>query len=114
MGYRTVVMLSNDMYHDWSNDHNLGQKIAMAISANQSGRNTGKTFAYGSVVEVVHSNTKTLAVLEGYNNFVSLTCRDSSNLENTALKLLKDAADIHGYRLIKKSTKKEIQNEDIF
>lgn len=32
MGFRTVVMLSNDMCHEWEKDGELGRKISRAMN----------------------------------------------------------------------------------
>lgn len=32
MGFRTVVMLSNDYAHEWEHDPKLGEKIAHAMN----------------------------------------------------------------------------------
>lgn len=102
MGYRTVVMLSNDYAHEWENDPKLGKKIALAMNGVDDKRRVG---AYGLVAECVHADTQTLAVLDGYTKFNPLAYKGWTTNEadeETALHLLKDAADTLGYRLVKK------------
>lgn len=106
MGYRTVVMLSNDHSHEWANDPNLGKKIAYAMNSSPAqGRSVGN---YGSVVECVHADVQTLAVLDGYTFFdevaVKTWTRDEIEQERN-LKLLKEFAKSMGYRLSKIPTK---------
>lgn len=105
MGFRTVVMLSNDYSQQWQDDPELGKKIFSA--ANNSVR---QNLGYGYVVECVHADTQTLAVLDAYDGFKAIAhsgwCRGQSD-EEIALKLLKEAADKLGYRLAKKPTKKK-------
>lgn len=102
MGYRTVVMLSNDYAHEWENDQNLGKKIALAMNGVGDKRRVG---TYGLVAECVHADTQTLAVLDGYTKFNPLAYKGWTTNEadeEIAQRLLKDAADILGYRLVKK------------
>ena len=102
MGYRTVVMLSNDYAHEWENDLKLGKKIALAMNGVDDKRRVG---AYGLVAECVHADAQTLAVLDGYTKFNPLTYKGWATNETDkeiAQRLLKDAADKLGYRLVKK------------
>lgn len=100
MGYRTVVMLSNDQASEWENDALLGEKIARAMNSNSPIGN------YGKVVQCVHGDEQTLAVLDGYTMFQPLAgkiwCRDDA-IEDVAVKLLKEAARTLGYRLVKQN-----------
>jgi hypothetical protein len=71
MGFRTVVLLENDRSSEWENDAGLGKKIAHAAnfaSASASSRD-GRDRAWfigGRVLECVHADLQTLAVLESY------------------------------------------------
>lgn len=111
MGFRTVVMLSNDYAHEWEHDPKLGEKIARAMNyANGEVENgNARVGAYGMVVQCVHADTQTIAVLDGYTSFDAVAHkgwqRDES-AEAVALRLLKEAADKFGYRLAKKPTAK--------
>ncbi len=70
MGFRTVVMLSNDYAHEWGHDPKLGEKIAHAMNyANDEANNKARLGSYGTVVECVHADTQTIAVLDGYSRF---------------------------------------------
>ena len=108
MGYRTVVMLSNDQANEWMNDKELGRKIANASHEPMRGKRGD--IGYGCVVECVHADTETLAFLDSCTGFEPLAhgfwSRDESTHE-AVLKLLKDAADKLGYSLRKKPSKGE-------
>ena len=98
MGFRCVVMLSNDQASTWENDPKLGEKIARAM--NYVGTERGD-LGYGRVVECTHADTQTLAVIDSYFGFAPISYsnwRRGSTAEDTALRLLKDAADDAGYR----------------
>jgi len=100
MGFRTVVMLSNDMCHEWSKDQELGQKIHRAMNSRDS-----RVGNYGRVVECTHADTQTLAVLTHYEGFAPLTYNGSFKHEEDAaisLRLIKEAAKSLGYNLVKK------------
>jgi hypothetical protein len=104
MGFRTVVMLNNDLHHEWSRDEKLGQHISRATSI------PGMMPRYGAVVQCAHADLQTLAILDGYTSFDQIAgkgwVREEAR-EDMALKLLKEAAEKLGYRLVKKPTPKE-------
>lgn len=103
MGYRTVVMLNNDLSSQWSKDAELGRKI-IAASNNSVRQNLG----YGSIVECVHADTQTIAVLDGYDFFDVIGSKQwqrEQDFDERNLELLKIAADKLGYRLVKKPVK---------
>lgn len=106
MGYRTVVMLDNDFAHEWGNDPELGKKIAHAMNSSPAqDRSVGN---YGSVVECVHADVQTLAILDGYTFFDRVSVKSWSRNESDQernLKLLKEFAESMGYRLTKIPTK---------
>jgi hypothetical protein len=96
-------MLSNDRHSEWSKDAELGRKIGYAMN-DRSGGNLG----YGRVVQCVHADTQTLAVLDMYDGFTVLAngCwQHGQKDDEVALKLLKEAADKLGYSLRKKPVK---------
>lgn len=102
MGFRTVPLLINDQMHEWSRDPNLGQLIkisASSFSAN-SDRRIGN---YGYVLECVHADTQTLAVIDSYHMDVLATGQwgghDMQKIRD--LTLLKRAAEKLGYKLVK-------------
>lgn len=103
MGYRTVVMLNNDLSHLWTKDVALGQRIFRAAGqANDDGADLG----YGRVVECCHADQQTLVKLEHYTGFDAVAYRGwrQGDTEETAqLSLLKQAAEAMGYRLVKKA-----------
>lgn len=112
MGFRTVVMLSNDVTHEWENDADLGKRIARAMNFANNPDRQGKEYSrignYGRVVECVHGDCQTIAVLDGYTSFQPLGTKSWTRNESTdevALKLLKEAAEKLGYRLVRKPAK---------
>ena len=109
MGFRTVVMLNNDRSNEWSNDPELGRKILRGMNHIRETRFSERDFAnlrYGRVVECTHGDTETLAVLTHYEGFRPIAhagWRGSNPSDDEiALKLLKEAAEKLGYRLVKK------------
>lgn len=98
MGYRTVVILENDEQNVWKNDPELGKKI----SAAQNGRNT--RFIGGSVVECVHADDQTLAIVDSYDFYplASSNWNEHENSHDIKLKLLEKAANELGYTLTRK------------
>jgi len=102
MGFRTVVVLSNDQSHEWENDPELGKKIFYAASAGDR-----LPLQYGQVVECVHADLQTLAVFDGYAGkpvaYTHWNRGQSDEVRNLAL--LKDLAEKMGYRVSKKPTK---------
>lgn len=114
MGFRTVVMLSNDVSHEWSKDPNLGEKIQMAMSYAHTTHPDRKEWArvgnYGRVVECVHADTQTLVRLDHYTGFEPLAYTSRTfgpSTEEDKLNLIKRAAEEMGYRLVKKPAKKD-------
>lgn len=102
MGFRTVVVLINDLAHEWENDPELGRKIFMAASMKQCGG--GEGLQYGTTIEQVHADTQTVAFLDGYRgtamahrHWYNGQTEDQKNLE-----LLKALAERLGYRVVKK------------
>jgi len=67
-------------------------------------------FEYGHILEQVHADTETLAVLSGYSGKpVAYTHWNRGQTEETRnLELLKKLADNMGYRISKKPFKKEV------
>ena len=113
MGFRTVVVLSNDQAHQWQNDPELGNKIFHAASMQSSGGDEGKQRArqelhYGEIIEQVHADTQTLAVLDGYGGKVIAHTHWShgQTVESRNLALLKELADKLGYVVHLKPSKK--------
>lgn len=110
MGFRTVVMLNNDQAHEWEKDAELGPKIARAMN-HASSANTehlANVGGYGRVVECVHGDNQTLAILDGYTFFSGIAAKGwvpGEHQEEIAAKLLKEAAKRLGYRLVKAQIK---------
>lgn len=109
MGFRTVVMLNNDAAHEWEHDPLLGRKIAQAMNHANGKQNNERAELgrYGAVVQCVHADTQSLAVLDGYSFFNEIAhkgwVKDQSPDEVT-LRLIKEAADRLGYRLTRKTS----------
>jgi len=112
MGYRTVVMLSNDWVHEWSKDPELGAKISQGMHYTHESHprhHLNPLGQYGRVVECVHADTQTLVALDGYQGFDALAYTSrvfGPSTDEDMLNLISDAADKLGYRLVKKSVKK--------
>lgn len=111
MGFRTVVMLSNDQAHEWSKDPELGQKIRRAMNFTHSEDVYGPQsswIGYGRVVECTHADVQTLVRLDHYTGFQPLAYTSRTHgpsTEDDAVRMLKEAAEKLGYRLVKKSSK---------
>lgn len=110
MGFRTVVMLNNDVCHQWAADVKLGEKISLAMNyANDPKRwEMAGVGTYGRVVECVHADNQTLAMLGFYTTFKPIDgqswMQDESD-DEAAVRLLKSAANKLGYRLVKQPAK---------
>lgn len=105
MGYRTVVILFNDDAHKWENDPQLGKKIMAA--SNLRGMERDLSMGYGRVVESCHADQQTLGIIDSYN-FKPLSFGQWRQNETDAQmqeKLLAEAADKLGFRLVKKTAK---------
>jgi hypothetical protein len=100
-------MLNNDVAHEWRNDTELGHKIARAMNyANDKARkDMASVGGYGNVVECVHADCQTLAMLDGYTAFKHLDSQPwvrGEDENSDVLRLLRSAAQKLGYRLVKK------------
>ena len=98
MGYRTVVVLSNNEAHMWTKDVDLGSKIMDAGLAVDR-----KQFAYGKVVEQVHADTQSLIIADGYSGFAKAHTQwyPNQGTEQRDLELLQILAMQMGYTLRK-------------
>lgn len=110
MGYRTVVMLTNDTAHHWARDPQLGQLISSAMHHSKDENNRlaqlrAGGIDYGRVVQCAHADEQTLVVLDAYQGFKALahrTWRRDDWTVNVPLRLLMEAADAMGYQLVPK------------
>ena len=103
MGYRTLVVLNNDLMGHWQNDPHLGKGIASAAAGHRDNR----VGDYGSVLQSVNADTQSLLVVDSLSA-VSLATSSwvrGEESEAVALKLLKEAADKLGYTLHRKPQK---------
>ena len=106
MGYRTVVILNNDLTHHWEKDPELGRKIFLAAAETFNPR-AQAGFQYGTIGEQVHCDTQTLAVVDSLS-FKPVVREQWVMQEGTdpnypTLGLLRSAADKLGYRLVRKT-----------
>lgn len=112
MGYRTVVVLSNDRASEWENDPELGRKIAHAMNfamgtmTDEDARNAH--FGSGRVVECAHADLNTLAMISNYGmkTLGHGSWRSGQEQDAAMLDLLKSAADRLGLTLTKKRAPK--------
>lgn len=104
MGYRTVVILNNDLAHMWERDASLGDLIAQRASQFPSTPAKSGYFKYGTVIEVAHADQQTLGTLDSLTFLPLATGHWHHGQEPTQrdVKLLMDAADKLGYRLVRK------------
>lgn len=107
MGFRTVLMLSNDYAQDWQNDPELGKKIARAMNYAHGGEPRDADIGnYGRVIECVHADAQSLLVLSEYRSCQPLAMTHWQQAEApdaVAIKLLQHAADKLGFRLVAKA-----------
>lgn len=103
MGYRTVIILNDDLHHFWANDANLGNHIGRAATKTAISGNAeiiGNN--YGRVVECVHADTQTLGFLDSFSFVRAASQHSSNNITNEQkLDLLRAAAAELGYTLRK-------------
>lgn len=107
MGFRTTIILNNDHLELLRTDPGVGNRIYDA-ACGFGFSNDGDFGNLGQVVEQHHADVVVLGILgaKGTMSFKELSYtywRDT----NPELTLLKEAADKLGYRLIKKSTKRQ-------
>ena len=108
MGFRTVVVLNNDLTHEWEKDPELGRKISRAASLKGwTDLDTIDRFPYGEVVEQVHADCQTVAFLDGYSGeaMAHMHWFHDQTKEQKNLAMLKALADTLGYRVSKKPVK---------
>lgn len=105
MGYRTVVILSNDDMPSWENDPELGEKIASGASTSYRTPDSRCGFQYGDIAECVHADQQSLMLIDGYNaqTLTTSNWRPGETEEETNLRVLKLLAEKMGYSLRKKN-----------
>lgn len=106
MGFRTVVILNNDLCHEWRSDPKLGEKIAYDMN-NVDGQRFTKLENFGVVIECTHADTQTLMLLDSLQGTPvahSMWSRVES-AEEVKVKMLRDMAGLLGYRIVKKAVK---------
>lgn len=98
MGWRTVVILNNDRWGEWSKDPKLGDKISQAHP---------DIDGYGRVIESAHCDQLTLGVIDGlkFRPLAYDTWTRNQSDTDANLKMLKQAAEKMGYRLVRKNKK---------
>ncbi|KVP96789.1 hypothetical protein WJ97_12985 [Burkholderia ubonensis] len=109
MGFRTLVLLHNDEASKWSNDPTLGKQIMQASSHAMSALPgpDSRLECGGRVVSCQHADSQTLAIVSSYDYIPVANghWHPGQQVEDMKLRLLKEAADALGYRLVKKSEK---------
>lgn len=109
MGFRTVVILNNDMMGEWSKDPLLGEMIARdsAQPFLRGERVRDHLSNYGSVVQCCHADHQSLAVIDslGMQVITNTTWYSGQQTDNRDLALLSQWADQMGYRLVKKEAR---------
>lgn len=111
MGYRTVVMLNNDLAHAWSKDPELGQKILHAMYGTGI-RGEDTVGDYGRVVECTHADVQSLAVLNHYTSYNSLAHNarlSGANTDEDLVNMLALAANKLGYKLVKRRAPSKVK-----
>ncbi len=95
MGYRTVVILSNDDMPSWENDPELGKKIARAAATSFPSSDSRCGFQYGDIAECVHADQQSLMLIDGYNaqTLTASNWRPGETEEETNLRMLKLLAE---------------------
>lgn len=106
MGYRTVVMLYNDQAGQWTNDPELGRKIQhkMNFGMPLETRHQDVDFGYGHVVHCQHADSQDIGIFDNYR-YVRLgnsAWRPNEATTDMQVRLLKEAAERLGYRLVKR------------
>lgn len=98
MGYRTVIILNNDLSSSWMDDSELGSKIWS--SSGSCGR---ISFPYGSIVEQVHADVQSLVILDSLQSDIiaHTSWYRNQSKEQRDLNLLERMAEKMGYKLIK-------------
>lgn len=98
MGFRTVLVLSNDQSHLWENDPELGKKIFESANGPR-----GSRFEYGTIVEQVHADCQTLIVADKYEakSVCSTSWYRTQTDAERDLDLLKKMAAKLGYKISK-------------
>jgi len=110
MGFRTTVVLYNDQCGAWGSDAQLGQKIAHGMNYAMNPESVNKwdspsNLDYGRVIECAHADTQRLLAMDGYMGHWmpgSAFYRAGENKDDMKVRLLREAADAMGYKLVKK------------
>jgi len=106
MGFRTTIILFNDHASTWEKDTQLGRKIMLGGSQAMGG-DAVDLDGFGRIVECSHADTQRLAVIDSYS-METLSLGHWIRIESQEqrdLKLLRDAAERLGYRLVKKAAR---------
>lgn len=110
MGFRTTVVLYNDHSGQWENDPMLGKKIHASAGhamCNPPTEGSHLQGGYGRVVGCHHADTQVIGVFDSYD-FQSIAFsqwRRGEAKDDMKVRMLKEAADALGYRLVKKAGK---------
>lgn len=106
MGFRTVVMLYNDQAGQWTNDPDLGMKISrkMNFAMGTSIKPQEVDLSYGRIIHCHHADCLDLGVFNSYQfaPLASGAWQPGEESDAMAVRLLKEAAEKLGYRLVKR------------
>lgn len=107
MGYRTVVLLNNDVCNEWEKDPALGRKIAHDMNYVHDRDSATELERYGCVIECTHADSQTLMLIDSLRGSAAAHGFYSrgETPEDVKLKLLRDMAERLGYRVVKKPTR---------
>ena len=110
MGFRTVVVLSNDRADEWMNDPDRGKNIMTAASLKSTGYadKYPDPLPYGEIIEQVHADEQSVVFFDGYRGEVRAHghWHRGQTQEQKDEALLKALADKLGYRVLKKPAPK--------
>jgi hypothetical protein len=107
MGFRTTIILNNDLLEDLVTKPNIGKDIHDAVLRFGYGEPGNVSFGpLGDVVEQSHADFSKLAIIGAGGSFdIDVLAVSCWNDKEAQLDMLKIAADKLGYKLIKKSNK---------
>lgn len=106
MGYRTVVILNNDLANEWQKDPLLGDKIAhdMNYVTYPVKDRTPALVGVGRVVECAHADQQTLMLLDSLDGMPVAYShwQRGEQFDEIKVKMLRELANSLGYRIVRK------------
>lgn len=103
MGFRTVVLLNNDLAHEWQNDAELGKKIAHDMNYVHDKDRFTELSNFGKVIECTHADSQTLMMIDSLHGtpVAHGHWHRGQTTDEAKLALLRDMAVRLGFRLVK-------------